>query len=187
MKLKPKTFEAFSPFDASEPGGPGRRGWLFKRDVVVFSAHTFPRTGNLVTVNGVTRTLVAVTNIPAGDIAVCLVDKPYPRKCRPLKLAKRIPGWIQVIHWWRSPQRFEISEKWGYNATTGILWPMPEQEKVEGKPGDSGVVWVSKFLWRWRAVGHTKAANGDALYGPCYVFFAKSMERAVRRMRGGAE
>lgn len=180
--MNPATFLAFSPFHPDDKTSTsGRRGWLSSRRTVVFSAHTFPRPGNPVSVNNVTRTITAVTVIPDSDIAVCSVDRPFPSGvCKPLKVARTLPRSVTVMHWWRDPQTFKVDAKWGYNTMTGMLWPMPEQEKIEGKPGDSGVPWIAKYAWRWKVVGHTKAANSEALYGPAYPHFRKELVKAIR-------
>lgn len=181
-------------------GGAVRVGWVMRRDVVVLSAHTRPvacadRTEYLgngwVCVELVHkgrrrrawRRIIATVTLADADITLCLLDKPFPKWVKPIGIARSLPTWIEVIHSWRTPQRFKVVPKSGYNTLTGMLYPQPDQNKPGGRPGDSGALWRSKYLRGWRAAGHTRGADERWLYGPCYPHFRKRMMRACRELR----
>lgn len=158
------------------------KGVLNRRNIIIISTHPGVQVGEEAIVGGVRRKILKFQAIPESDITVCLTEK-FPLKCKPLRVSKDLPSKVLLMHSKMKPQWFKIVAKWGYNTQTGMLWVWPEQDKVEGEYGDSGIPWLEKTRFGWRVTGHTKAANDQAAYGPAYSFFKEQIKQAIKTLK----
>lgn len=173
-----------------EEGNGWIKGFLYKRkDIFITASHCNPAPGDekkqgdhgwvwLETERSKKewRRIIDVITIPNSDISVCILDKPFTKKAKPLKVGKtKIGKLVAIIRKYSTITYKRI----GYISPYHVIGAVQVQGK-ELIPGDSGLPWLSTGFFT-RVVTHShKGLWGE---GPDYSFYKKDINAAYKTLK----
>lgn len=186
----------------SEPGKGWLKGFVLEcdsMDIVVVAKHCGPSTNypsNTIFVvdrrgKRIERQIISINSEPfkldginidlnsyyhGGDIAICKVNLPFPKKIKGYGVAKNVKSGAAS---YTLNQYFEFSEA-KIKTSPKLAWVAGENRKKELVAGDSGLPW---FVWqknKWKIISHsTKGIWGE---GPNYsskLIYKEFLKRAA--------